>query len=263
MNNSWLSWRGVTLTASAVLLLGATVGDPAARRAEEALRLYEKGQFEAALQLYREAQVEKPGSPELHFNLGDVLFRLGDAENALREFELAAAAPELRAPALYNMGTVYLTQHRLDEAVEAYRAALRADDADDDARANLELALQLLDQQQEQPQPQPQQQQQQQQDANGQDAEEDGEPGPDGAAAPQTGRDQQQPDSGHEPPPEAPDDDNLEAPRDGHAEPPVPETRQGIDREDVEKLLDALIDRDRQAQRHRWRPGRGDGGKDW
>ncbi len=254
MNNSWLSWRGVTLTASAVLLLGATVGDPAARRAEEALRLYEKGQFEAALQLYREAQVEKPGSPELHFNLGDVLFRLGDAENALREFELAAAAPELRAAALYNMGTVYLTQHRLDEAVEAYRAALRADDADDDARANLELALRLLDQQQ---------QQQQQQDTNGQDTGGDREQGPDGAAAPQTGQDQQQPDSVHEPPPEESDDDNRETPKDGHAEPPVPETRSGIDREDAEKLLDALIDRDRQAQRHRWRPGGGDGGKDW
>ena len=44
----------------ALLHVAATVGDPVASRAEEARRLYEKGDYEGALRLYRDAQVERP-----------------------------------------------------------------------------------------------------------------------------------------------------------------------------------------------------------
>ena len=155
--------RALVLLGVWLALLGATVGDPVAQKSAEALALYESGQYDAALKLYRDALVDRPDAPELHFNVGDALFKGGDYEKALQEFERAARAPGERASAQahYNMGNTFFQQQAFEQAIESYKQALDLAASDEDAKVNLELALEQLQQQDQQQQQQDQQQDQQ------------------------------------------------------------------------------------------------------
>ena len=97
-----------------ILLTGATVGDPVASKSAEALRLFEQGAFDQALQLYRDAQLERPDEPALNFNVGNSLFKQGDLEAALQELSRAAEQAEgiLGASAHYNMGNAWFQQQQ-------------------------------------------------------------------------------------------------------------------------------------------------------
>ena len=60
-----------------LVVCGATVGDPVASKSAEALEHYQRGEYDQALQLYRDALLDRPDAPELHFNVGDALFKRG------------------------------------------------------------------------------------------------------------------------------------------------------------------------------------------
>ena len=123
----------------------------------EGNRLYEKKKYDEALKRYTEAQLEAPDAPQLHYNLGNVLFRKGDLEKARDEYRraLASADPGLDPGAIYNLGNTFFTQQEYKDAVAAYQRALRLSPSDPDAKRNLELAL-LRMKQQQQPKQQPQ-----------------------------------------------------------------------------------------------------------
>ena len=93
-----------------------TVGDPVASRSGEAREHYESGDYEEALRLYRDALLERPESPELRFNIGDALFKLGDYDGALSEYQAALAGedPSLRSDTFYNLGNVLFQQQQFD-----------------------------------------------------------------------------------------------------------------------------------------------------
>jgi len=120
-------------------------------------RLYEEKKYDEALKRYTEAQLEAPDAPQLHYNLGNVLFRKGDLEKARDEYRraLASADPGLDPRAIYNLGNTFFTRQEYKDAVAAYQRALRLDPSDADAKRNLELAL-LRMKQQQQPKQQPQ-----------------------------------------------------------------------------------------------------------
>ena len=246
-----------------VLLLAAgaaearTVGDRAVSRNEVARALYDAGRYEEALQVYKEALVERPESARLHLNVGDALFQLGDYEGSLREFERVAASedPALSASGHYNKGNAHFQLQDYPAAVEAYRQALARVPVDADAKANLELALQRLPPPpppqpgsgEEQQDPPEEEQQQQQQQSSPESGEEPPEPEDGSEAAPDDGEGTEQPT-----PPGTPD-----------ASDPPP-TEDGLDREEAERLLDALRDREKDAQQRRYRArGRGDEALDW
>ncbi|MYF74996.1 MAG: tetratricopeptide repeat protein, partial [Gemmatimonadetes bacterium] len=65
--------------------LGWTFLDPVAKKNEEGNALFEKGEYEAALRRYLEAQQEARSRPELHFNAGDALYKQGKYAEALQE----------------------------------------------------------------------------------------------------------------------------------------------------------------------------------
>ena len=144
-------------------------------------RLYEKRNFEAALHCYERALALEPGNAIAEFNAGDALFSSKQPEKALRRFESAASHAEqdlLRGYAHYNAGNSQVALQDWDQAIEAYRKALRINPDDSAAKHNLELAQRTKQQQQQnqgqqgqqqpeqqpnqQPQPQPQSQQQEQ-----------------------------------------------------------------------------------------------------
>ncbi|MBI4546141.1 MAG: VWA domain-containing protein [Gemmatimonadetes bacterium] len=120
---------------------------------ERGNRLYRQGRYAEAVAAYRAALQAGSQRPELRYNLGTALLRLGRFEEAEPYLRTAGAGiePALRARAAYNLGNRYLLPGRraepepgvamLGQAVEAYKRALRLDPADRDAKWNLELAL--------------------------------------------------------------------------------------------------------------------------
>jgi Ca-activated chloride channel family protein len=177
--------RKVAPRAAAVLVLFATTGFGIGDL-ERGNRLYREGRYAEAVEAYQAALAAGKTSPELHYNLGTALLRLGrydEAQQALAE-ALSGVDPELRNRALYNLGNRFLEDARagsdpqvqgklLDSAIEAYKRALRMRPSDADAKWNLEMALRDQDKNEQQQQQQEQQdqsdQQQQQQDQSQQD----------------------------------------------------------------------------------------------
>jgi Ca-activated chloride channel family protein len=250
-------WVLILLAAGAAE--ARTVGDRVVSRSEEARAHYEEGRFEDALRAYRDALVERPESERLRLNVGDALFQLQRYEEALQEFERAAASddPNLAASGLYNKGNTHFQLQDFPAAVEAYQDALQRVPADTDAKANLELALQHI-----QPPPPSQSGGDNEQDPDGeQEGQQPGTPQPaDGdetdeesqaPAAPEAGDRQAAPEAGQE-----------EA-EPQSAEPP-PSASEGMEEADAEQLLDALRGHEQEAQDRRYRArGRGDDARDW
>ena len=147
----------------ALPFLGWTFLDPVAKKNEEGNALFEKGEYEAALRRYLEAQQEGRARPELHFNAGDALYKQEKYVEAMQEMGRATDGthPDMSAAAHYNLGNALFRQEKFQEAVGAYKKSLELKPDDIDAKINLELALEKLNQQQDQ--------QNQNQDQDGQD----------------------------------------------------------------------------------------------
>jgi Ca-activated chloride channel family protein len=143
--------------AAALILLAAVYplvvgfGDSPEGRNRKGNALYRKGEFDQALTEYRSAQVLAPELSALSFNAGDALFRKGDLAGAVREFAKASGATDslLSSSAYYNAGNALVKAGDPKAAIEAYKASLKRNPADPDAKYNLELALKLLEQQQQ------------------------------------------------------------------------------------------------------------------
>ncbi len=141
--------RRAALWVVAGAFLLAAFGD-----AERGNRLFREGRYEDALAAYSEALEGGRDDPELRYNIGTTLLRLGRYAEAERQFARAlhSVDPTLRTPTFYNLGLRFLEDGRgspdpraqarlLDAAVDAFRQALRLDPTDPDAKWNLELAL--------------------------------------------------------------------------------------------------------------------------
>ena len=231
----------------------ATVGDRVAARSAEAEEAYREGDFESSLRLYRDAQLEDPDSPSLHYNVGDAHYKLGQYEAAAEAFAKALAARAVDGDAdvgsLYNLGNTLFQQQQFAAAAEAYKSALLQAPGDADAKANLEMALQRL------------QQQQQQSPESGEQGESDDESESDNESQSTPSEEEEREegeDTGGETAAERPEN-REDQPQDGRpdeaAEPPpqMDTPSQGMDEEEAEQLLEALRDREVEAQRRRFR----------
>ncbi len=126
---------------------------------------YHRQNYEAALKEYRQAQLEDPESPQVHYNIGNALHRQEEWPQALAEYGQALSDGEsaVAEEAHYNMGNTLYRQGNLEEAMEAYKEALRIDPTDMDAKYNLEFVLHKLQEKEQQQTSQSQDQQSQQQ----------------------------------------------------------------------------------------------------
>jgi Ca-activated chloride channel homolog len=138
---------GLSMTAMLMfaILAGCSPGLRDARRGE---RLYRAGDFPQA---YREFQhaFDASGDPALRYDLGVVLYRMKQYENAAKSFRESAVVPHLKQRSHYNLGNSYVRlaeeaaekDQPLRLAIAAYEEALRQDPADSSAKWNLELAI--------------------------------------------------------------------------------------------------------------------------
>jgi tetratricopeptide (TPR) repeat protein len=144
---------GRKLRLAAVGLLLCAMGAPPARaldlfskedvRVQQANRAYEAGRYDEALRGYEDALRDHPGAPELEFDRGNALFKLGRQPEARESYLSALAAPSGTFKALdyYNMGNALWELGKNDEAANAYQRALLLDPSLEEARHNLELLL--------------------------------------------------------------------------------------------------------------------------
>jgi tetratricopeptide (TPR) repeat protein len=108
--------------------------------------------FPLAEAQYRQALNLSPRNIEAKYNLANALMqqkKFGEAVEYYTEVT-AAENKNLRAAAHYNAGVSYSKQKDLPASIEAYKAALRLNPNDKEARENLQKALSEQKKQQEQ-----------------------------------------------------------------------------------------------------------------
>ncbi len=141
---------------------------------DEGNQAFKKGHYDQALEHYRSAE-SRGVDPRLHFDMGAALYKLGEqAEDGDEKAKLLAQAeeqfrraadtddPVLKSSAYYNLGNAMYQRQQWEDAISAYKRALRASPRNESARHNLEMALrqrQKQDKQQQQGQGQQDQQQ--------------------------------------------------------------------------------------------------------
>ena len=230
----------------------STVGDPVASKSAAAKDSYENGNFEDAVRLYRDAQLERPNSASLNFNVGNALFKKGDIESAIDEFNQSAQRADegLKSRSLYNMGNALYINKEYSKAAESYRQALKIDANDEDIKANLELTLRKIQEDQEQ-------EDQEQEDQEQEDQEQQDQEQQDQEQQDQEQQDQEQEDQGQE------DQGQQDQEQQDQEQQETAEEVDQMEEQDAERLLDALKDREKNAQRRRYRATGETYGKDW
>jgi tetratricopeptide (TPR) repeat protein len=110
----------------------------------KANKLYKEGKFDEAIQGYRKAAGANPSNSTVHYNLGNAVFKKESFDEALASYDKSIELSKdntTREKNVYNKGVAYTRQKKLMESIAEYKAALKIDPADEDARHNLQKAL--------------------------------------------------------------------------------------------------------------------------
>lgn len=148
-------------------------------KVKKANEFYNSQQFEEALNMYRDAELDNPESAEIKYNIGNTLYMQGKYDEAFGEFNkvLTAENPDLHFRSYYNMGNTLYRMEKLPESILSYTQALRVNPDDIDSKYNLEYVRNELKEKSENPndgnsQEDQEQQQQEQQQQNKRDQQE-------------------------------------------------------------------------------------------
>jgi len=279
---------GSRLVVAVVAGLAAQAGPgraetPSARRlVEQGNAAYARGDFQAALEAYKQADVLQPASAELAFNRGAAYYKLRQFEQAREQFQQALRTRDvaLEAKARYNLGNVAYAEaleklsapreaiELLREAIEHYRRALDLAPDDTDARANAETAQllikDLLDKLRKQQQEHTKQPRSQPASRPSPDSRPASRPAPQASSQPREAAGSQPAGPAPEPQGTQPEPHRADG---GQGRQPRPAGRiKPLSREEAERLLQAVRDKQRQrraARMRRMRSGRVPVRKDW
>ncbi|MBV7339661.1 tetratricopeptide repeat protein [Chloroflexi bacterium TSY] len=166
MNHIYLS-ISITLFVGIMLLTGC--GDSPGNLLADGNAAYAEEAYAEALLAYTAAQELAPTDAEPIYNIANTLYRQESFTETqqLMPQALGLAEGTVAQSGQYNLGNAHYQMEQWLAAVEAYKAALRLNPNDMDAKYNLELALRHLDQEQQTEQQQSsddQQEQEQQED---------------------------------------------------------------------------------------------------
>jgi tetratricopeptide (TPR) repeat protein len=229
-------------------------GNKAYKEGEELLRQGEKNgsaeSYERALKYYRDAEIEKPESPELSYNLGNVMYQQEKYQDALEKYYkgLSTEKPKDQAATYYNMGNALYRSGKYTESIQAYQKCLDINPDDEDAKYNIEFVRkkmkEMLDKEKQRQQQQQQNQQQQQQQNQQQEQKQE-----------------QQQEQKQEQQAQSQEEQKKQEEKQEQVKP-----KEGMTKEDAERILNAFKDDEKDTQKKQKRltqtTGRR-GGKDW
>jgi tetratricopeptide (TPR) repeat protein len=116
-------------------------------------KLYEEKKFKEAANAYQQSVLKNPTYTPGLFNLGNSLYKEKQYD-AARKVLSSAAKTTKEKDAIggmnYNIGNTYMAEQKWEDAVNAYKQALRDNPQDTDAKYNLSYAQQMLKKQQQQ-----------------------------------------------------------------------------------------------------------------
>ncbi len=147
------------------------------KKVKKGNKQYSAQNYDDALESYGKAALMLPDEPGVHLDRGAALFKKGTSgqERDDATLDMASGAfsdaialagedqSDLKADAFYDMGNVKLAQERWEDAIAAFRQALKLRPGFDDAAFNLALALKKLEEQKRKEEEEKQQKEKQQQ----------------------------------------------------------------------------------------------------
>jgi Ca-activated chloride channel family protein len=233
-------------------------GNKAYQRAGQSLQRGEKDEsaraLEEALKFYKDAEIEKPETPELSYNLGNVMYQQEKYQDALERYYkgLSSGEVEDQAWSYYNLGNAFYRSGKYPEAIQTYKKCLELTPDDEDAKYNLEFVRkkmkEMLDKEAQRQQNQQNQQQQQEQGQQQQQRQ-------------NQQRQQQEKQQNQERTSQPEGEQKQQEQRQEQLKP-----KEGMTKEDAERILNALKDDEKEILKEQKRAagGRGRrGGKDW
>ena len=113
---------------------------------------YKDSSYSDAEQLYREALMKDQSSYEASFNMADAIYkqeRYSEANSLFKALSEKTDDKIKKSESYHNLGNSLLKEQKLDEAIEAYKNALRNNPKDLDTKHNLAYAMRMKNQSQE------------------------------------------------------------------------------------------------------------------
>ena len=114
---------------------------------------YKDSSYSDAEQLYREALMKDQSSYEASFNMADAIYkqeRYSEANSLFKALSEKTDDKIKKSESYHNLGNSLLKEQKLEEAIEAYKNALRNNPKDLDTKHNLAYAMRMKNQSQEQ-----------------------------------------------------------------------------------------------------------------
>lgn len=113
---------------------------------KKGISAYEKREYQKALKLFIDAQLEKPGMHKIYYNIGNAYYKNGNFAEAWNNYKQALKSKndKLREATFYNMGNSAFRMGKLKEAKTNYEAALKIDPKDIQAKENLEYVKKVM-----------------------------------------------------------------------------------------------------------------------
>lgn len=126
------------------------------KEAQEYVREAEKdlaeNDFASAEAAYRKAIAKDPSNTVARYNMGNLYYnkeKVSQAKDRLKQASEVAGTKEEKHRIFHNLGNSFMKQKNYQQAVEAYKNALRNDPSDEETRYNLALAKEMLKKQQQ------------------------------------------------------------------------------------------------------------------
>ena len=113
--------------------------------------LYQEGKFDEARAYYERILRNREKDDAARFGLGTSAYQQKDFETAARVFNnvMMTKDKSLQSKALYNIGTLFNEQQKMEESLAFFRKAIESDPLNEDAKVNYELLKRHLQQQQQ------------------------------------------------------------------------------------------------------------------
>lgn len=209
---------------------------PERRLVRKGNRQFGRERYDKSIESYTRALEAAPTSFEAAYDLANAMFRAeryDTAEQTLKGIVADSTRSDIdRSEAVYNLGNTQFAQQKLKEALASYRAAMRLNPDDQEAKYNYAYTKHLLQQQE----------QQQQNDQNKDDQNQDQDQNKDNQQNQQNGQDDKQQEGSQNDPQQGDGDRNPQQGDDGDRNEGEgqPQPQSGISEQEREAMLEAI-----------------------